>query len=139
LLKECRELAEAAIVATDLVAPACPRCAALSRPGAPWCTQCFLDLRPAAADVAPAPPPALPLATPGWPCGGCGALSSFAETECCACGLAFLSGLTGDVPAMVLPGVGDLSRLRRSQLYGLAVLAVVLVMLLTAGAALLIS
>jgi len=39
----------------------------------------------------------------------------------------------------VLPGVGDLSRLRRSQLYGLAVLAVVLVMLLTAGAALLIS
>lgn len=75
----------------------------------------------------------------GWPCGGCGARNSFEQTECCACGLAFLSGLTGDVPALVLPGVGDVSRLRRSQLYGLAIAAVVLVMLLTAVAALLVS
>ncbi len=131
---------------------ACPRCGALTRPGAPWCTQCFLDLRPAAIAVPPAPVPEpapapyvaapLPSGEPvppalGWPCSGCGTRNALDDPVCGACGLAFMSGLTGDVPALVLPGVGDLSRLRRSQLYGLAVLAVVLVMLLTAGAALL--
>jgi len=34
----------------------CPRCAALVRPGAQWCTLCYADLRPA-----PAPPPVAPL------------------------------------------------------------------------------
>lgn len=48
----------------------CPNCAALVRPGAPWCTLCYADLRPAPAqlDARPATPaldPALdPLTAP---------------------------------------------------------------------------
>jgi len=47
---------------TDLLANApasrCPACAAALRPGAPWCTLCYADLRPAPetpAEPAPAP------------------------------------------------------------------------------------
>ena len=42
----------------DLLSPAaasrCPACAAALRPGAPWCTLCYADLRPA-ADAEPEP------------------------------------------------------------------------------------
>ena len=44
---------------TVLTPPAgtrCPSCAATLRPGAPWCTLCYTDLRP----PAPVPPPAAP-------------------------------------------------------------------------------
>ena len=37
--------------------PRCPRCAALVRPEAPWCTLCYADLRPA-PEPEPAPTPA---------------------------------------------------------------------------------
>lgn len=34
-------------MASDVLAGQdCPRCRARQRPGAPWCTQCYLDLRP---------------------------------------------------------------------------------------------
>jgi len=36
----------------------CPRCAALVRPGAQWCTLCYADLRPASPQPAREPQPA---------------------------------------------------------------------------------
>jgi hypothetical protein len=37
----------------------CPRCSAHTPPGADWCTLCFADLRPPAAQEAPADPAAV--------------------------------------------------------------------------------
>ena len=37
----------------------CPSCAAALRPGAPWCSLCYADLRPAEPDPPAAAPPAL--------------------------------------------------------------------------------
>lgn len=136
-------------VAQDLVARACPRCAASARADAPWCTQCWLDLRPAApvAVAAPAPVPApAPAETPatadtaagpyappaGWPCATCGATNPLAAAACTACGADFLAQLRADEPPLlVLPGVGDLTRLGRGARTGgaLALLVVVLALL----------
>ena len=129
---------------------ACPRCAASVRPGAPWCTQCYLELRtpplPAAAPLpvpvpavvpvtlpAPAPAP-VPVVAPegerGWPCGTCGHRNPLEAAACTACGAGFLAELRADEPPLlVLPGVGDLTRLGRSARTGGA-FGVVLVLLL---------
>ena len=124
----------------------CPDCAAVARPGAPWCTQCFLDLRPApepapapAAPVpvaavptapvpaaapdpaAPARPDALPDGDPTWPCTACGSTTPLAADVCAACGSPFLAGLRAtEPPLLVLPGVGDVAALSRARRLGLA-------------------
>lgn len=133
----------------------CPSCGAALRPGSPWCTLCYADLRPkpppsahpltpdtvppnaayglAAPDpltqplldfipaavpvppVAPvpaAPRPTLPVGT--WPCATCGSPNQLEASSCSACGAGFLAGTTAR-PTLVVPGVGDLSQLTRSQ------------------------
>ena len=122
--------------------PRCPGCAAAVRPGAPWCTQCYLDLRaptPAApapvtpgapgAPVAPvAPVSVLPDGGPTWPCTACGAANPLSAAACAACRSPFLAGLREtDPPLLVLPGVGDVSALSRGRRLGLAATAVLVV------------
>lgn len=95
---------------------------------------------PAAAGRAPEPARAAPAATQvgeattaGWPCAGCGAANPVELDACAACGLGFLSGLRKtEPPLLVLPGVGDLTKLSRAQRLGVAGTVVLAVVLLTA-------
>jgi len=138
---------------------ACPACGAALRPDAPWCTLCFADLCPApgpAAARAPAPAadpasaaaraavavgtddaragtqPVAPVLGdgPSWPCSRCAAANGYERDTCRACGASFLAAVKDDeAPLLVLPGVGDLSRLGRPQrlLLALGVVLAVLV------------
>jgi len=161
----------------DLLANApasrCPACAAALRPGAPWCTLCYADLRPApepAPALAPAPArqprfdpltaPAEVLGLPGrhaaadglgpaagppptaaaawWPCSACGTGNPLTESVCSACGTGFLAGVReAEGPLLLVPGVGDLAALSRTQRLGMAAGLVVMVSLITAILALL--
>jgi hypothetical protein len=170
-------------------AAACPACGAALRPGSPWCTLCYADLRPpeerpvqpAAAPAAPAPTPVgdpltqplidflpgavplpsapvdpilapaapavpaasalhAPLEPPGaeatWPCTTCGTRNPLASDRCAACQAPFLSKVAAEGrQAMVLPVVGDLTRLSRSQrligAFGVVLVLVVFVALVT--------
>lgn len=128
----------------------CPHCRASVRPGAPWCTLCHADLRPApepvaavAEPVAPVAPavrpvdpltapaaalglPAPPGAEPTWPCTTCGAANPLAANACTACGAGFLAGLRDtESPLLEIPGVGDLTKMSRAQRLGIAFGAVV--------------
>jgi hypothetical protein len=77
--------------------------------------------------------PRLERATAGWPCSGCGTVNGVELDACAACGTGFLAGLKRDEPPLlVLPGVGDLTRLSRGQRLGLA-LGVVLLFVLLVG------
>ena len=149
----------------DLLSPAavmrCPACAAALRPGAPWCTLCYADLRLAAApepspvasppsayaamDVDPLTAPAETLGLPAgreavpepsassWPCTACETSNPFTVSVCAACGSAFLAGLReAEGPLLELPGVGDLTRLSRGQRLGLAAGVVLAISVLTA-------
>ena len=122
------------------VAPVrCPSCGAARKPAAPWCTQCYADLR-----AAPAPPvrsgaPDVPRpqrAPSGWPCTTCGLVNELARPTCAACGTAFLAALR-DGGSAVSAGA-RLVRLpaRRRVLLALS-LAVVLAGALLLGAVLL--
>ncbi|TAL20802.1 MAG: hypothetical protein EPN99_08795 [Frankiales bacterium] len=120
----------------------CPHCRASIRPGAPWCTLCHADLRPA-PEPEPAPAPVVrpvdPLtapaallglpaqagAEPTWPCTTCGAANPIAATACTACGAGFLAGLRDEAPLLEIPGVGDLTKMSRAQRLGIAFGAVV--------------
>ncbi len=149
----------------DLLSPAavmrCPACAAALRPGAPWCTLCYADLRLAAApepepvvarvtargdvglDPLTAPAQALGLpashaavpepAASSWPCTACETSNPYAVSVCAACGSAFLAGLReAEGPLLELPGVGDLTKLSRGQRLGLAAGVVLAISVLTA-------
>lgn len=148
----------------DLLSPGaamrCPACAAALRPGAPWCTLCYADLRPAvlapepvvartaASPVAgfdpltapaealglPAPVAATPeSATTSWPCTACEASNPYSVSVCGACGTAFLGGLReAEGPLLEIPGVGDLTKLSRGQRLGLAAGVVLAISVLTA-------
>jgi hypothetical protein len=125
----------------------CPHCRGAVRPDAPWCTQCWADLRaapePESALVArhAAPDPALPpsadgpgRSAAGWPCSACGATNAVELDTCAGCGTGFLATLRADEPPLLLlPGVGDVTRLGRAQRLGLgaavALTAVLLVLL----------
>ena len=146
----------------------CPQCRAAVRPDAPWCSQCYTDLRPAPASAPaaalPIPPTAsygppaldpliaapellglpglIPVATPDptWPCATCGAGNPLAASACTACGAGFLAGLReAEGPLLELPGVGDLTRLSRAQRLGLAGGVVLTFVVLTALLGLLLS
>lgn len=148
-------------------APRCPSCGALVRADAPWCTQCFFDLRPAPEPL-PDPAPAVaarvpvapsypdPLSAPivdpldgptpaaepprGWPCATCGETNPFEATACLACGAGFLSAVRdGEAPLLMLPGVGDLTRMGRGQRLALAGGVVLVFVLVTLVIGLLLS
>ena len=129
----------------DISAPAarvderCPHCRGAIRSDAQWCTQCWVDLRPAPEPVAAAPAlapvgsapgiglQAAPASDPsrprhrGWPCSGCGAVNDVELDACVACGTGFLAGLRRDeAPLLALPVVGDVTRLSRSQRLAMA-------------------
>jgi hypothetical protein len=138
----------------------CPHCRGAVRPGAPWCTQCWTDLRPAPE---PAPAVEAPVVSPAvaqpagpvavvqppeaavtedddapavtWPCSRCGQANALELSACSACGSGFLAAVrSDDPPLLVLPVVGDVGRLSKGQRYGLsagiAFLAVLLVVVL---------
>jgi hypothetical protein len=126
----------------------CPHCRGAVRPDAPWCTQCWAGLRPAPEpEPAPvarhaAPDPAPPLSAvdgpgrsaAGWPCSACGVTNGVELDACSGCGTGFLATLRADEPPLLLlPGVGDVTRLGRAQRLGLgaavALTAVLLVLL----------
>jgi hypothetical protein len=116
----------------------CPACGAALRPGAPWCTLCYADLRPAPADAAPEPsyappsPPPVPAEGPTWPCATCDAPNPLGYGACGACGSGFLSVLREqEGPLLELPGVGDITRLAKPQRFALAGGAVLAAVLLT--------
>lgn len=154
---------------------ACPACGAALRPGSPWCTLCYHDLRPpepvqASQPIRPAtlpttaPPNAAygpvaadPLTQPlidflpapggpapgpeavrlrpavasegaSWPCATCGSPNPLNETCCAVCGAEFLAAVRKR-PSLVLPVVGDLGRLSRSQRLWAAFVAAMVVIL----------
>jgi hypothetical protein len=124
----------------------CPRCGAAVKPGDPWCTLCYADLRPPAAPVDPPaavaaaptydplsdPLPAAPVAGPTWPCSACGTVNPIERDTCAGCGLPFLSGLREqEAPLLELPVVGDITRLGRGQRFALAGGVVLVFVLLT--------
>ena len=112
----------------------CPHCGGAVRPGAPWCTQCWTDLRPApepepepepvqaavTADLAGAPA-AVPAPRdgavgPGWPCTACGEHNGVDRDTCAVCGSSLFALMRqGEKPLLVLPLVGDLTKLSRAQ------------------------
>lgn len=73
----------------------CPRCGAVVKPGADWCTLCYADLRPPPAPVV-RPSPAVAPRPAGAQTGAALALSELVD---------------GDVPLSVRLGVGDSVRL----------------------------
>jgi hypothetical protein len=76
------------------------------------------------------PPPAEPAADPTWPCSSCGAINPLAATHCAVCGAAFLAGVAAESrAALVLPVVGDLTKMSRAQrLLGAVTVVVILVL-----------
>lgn len=116
----------------------CPACGAAVRPESLWCQLCHLDLRP------PPEPPVVvvepsapePESVPaegadallgrharaaGWPCAACGGNNDLGSTSCTTCGSGFLATLQSDSqPALRLPVLGDLSKLGRPAMFGLA-------------------
>jgi ribosomal protein L40E len=123
----------ATLTARDHPLRTCPACGAALRPGAPWCTLCYADLRPAPGPgPSAAPPDPAPTAGPAWPCGTCGAANPLDLDTCGACGSGFLSALREqEGPLLELPGVGDLTRLGRPQRLALAGAAALGVALMT--------
>lgn len=144
----------------------CPACGAAVRSGAPWCQLCHRDLRPAPAPVAarlaladqqpdakpgtrpddPSGGTTAPAAreschagpSPTWPCVVCGVDNDLEAPACTGCGAGFLAALRrADQPVLLLPGVGDVTRMSRAARLGLAVGLGLLVALLLVGLALL--
>jgi len=82
----------------------------------------------AVADPLTAPlPVSAPSSTPTWPCLACGARMAMAEDACHDCGRPFLPG--DSMPALSLPGVGDVRKLDKMQRAFLTVGGVFAVML----------
>jgi len=97
----------------------------------------LLPAAPAAAPVAPpvaVPAPAAPVHAPAhaaeaeWPCTRCGARNALTANACRDCGSPFLGG-AADAPVLVLPGVGDLTKLSRGHRAAVAVGVVMAVLL----------
>lgn len=128
----------------------CPQCRGLVRPDAPWCTQCWTDLRPAppvprVVDLPVGPPAAAgPASGPadvvapalvkrglgGWPCTVCSAVNAVELDACAECGSGFLAGASSADAGLVVPGLGDLTKVSRTQRLALAVGAALLFMVL---------
>lgn len=109
----------------------CPGCGAALRPAAPWCTQCFLDLRTPVPAPPDQPPVALPTTVPptaGWPC-PCGASNDLLQDACASCGSGLFDALRGDAAGLLrVPVLGDVAGVSKVRL-GLAALVVLPVLL----------
>ena len=70
-------------------------------------------------------PPVAGVKLAGWPCLGCGAVMPMSESVCSSCHRPFLA--TDDMPALVVPGVGDLRSMDRAQKIAVMVVAAVLI------------
>jgi hypothetical protein len=75
------------------------------------------------APVMKAPPLARAPLT-AWPCVGCGEQVPLAENACTRCGRPFLPA--DELPALAVPGVGDITRMDRTQRMVIALVAAVL-------------
>jgi hypothetical protein len=145
----------------------CPSCGASVRVDAPWCSLCHADLRPA-PEPSPVQPevvvdpltaplldlvlprvevpvlePEVPVAAPApeayWPCARCESPNAITANMCGTCGYGFLGA--PDRISLVLPVVGDVTKLSRAQRFGVAaavvavfVIPLALVTLLMTGA-----
>jgi hypothetical protein len=139
----------------------CPKCGAAVRIGDPWCTLCYADLRPPAPDPVPEPalPPEAavdeapayrplpvsgpdpltapldvvtsPVSGPSWPCPACGTVNPMADDVCSTCGRHFLAGARDDSPLLELPVIGDITKLSRGHRVGIAIGAVLAIVILT--------
>jgi hypothetical protein len=127
------------------------------RPEATFCGQCYADFRPAppVAPMVPAPtaaygpaaadpltaplldvvlpPAAVPASSPskptGWPCSRCEHLNDFADLLCTTCASPFLAKVAEETAVTIrLPLVGDLSRYGRGQRAGIALAALLIVL-----------
>lgn len=117
-------------------APAADPAAAAARAPAPAADPASAAARAAVAvgtdDVRAGTQPVAPVLGdgPSWPCSRCAAANGYERDTCRACGASFLAAVKDDeAPLLVLPGVGDLSRLGRPQrlLLALGVVLAVLV------------
>jgi hypothetical protein len=91
------------------------------------------DLVPAQADRGRHAGPA-----PTWPCAVCGQDNDLDSPACTGCGAGFLSALRRlDEPVLLVPGIGDVTRMSRAARLGLAVALGLLVALLLVGLVLL--
>ena len=144
----------------------CPACGAALRPGAPWCTLCYADFRPAPVELPielpielpvepavavaaydpltdPAPPAPGDVSVeggPSWPCSSCGSPNSIELSVCGSCGAGFLASIADRAgPTLVLPVIGDVMGLSKSQRMALALGAVLVVVALTLLAGLLLG
>ena len=92
----------------------------------------LLPAAPVTAPAPEAPAPAVPVAeapgTAAWPCTRCGTRNALTADICRDCGSSFLGGAS-DGPALVLPGVGDITKLSRGQRTTLAVALILAVVL----------
>ena len=59
-----------------------------------------------------------------WPCSRCGGRNALDRDSCGACGAGFLAAVREAESGLVLPVVGDLTRMSRGRRMGLAVAAV---------------
>lgn len=113
--------------------PAPPAADPLTQPLIDFLPSSVLPPAPGAPAPAPAPGPAVaeqPTAERTWPCTSCGTANPLAATQCVACGAAFLAAVAADSrAALVLPVVGDLTKMSRSQrLLGAFTFVIVLVL-----------
>ena len=132
----------------------CRQCAAALRPGAPWCTQCYVPVgagpdRAEAPPVASAPAVVVPahrtgsdeppaVAVGSWPCDACGTANPLTAAACTTCGAVFLARAREGRPTLVLPLLGDVAALTPLRLVPLAlVLAGALLLAALVGGALL--
>ena len=126
-------------MAPDLPAdpPRCPACAAAVRPDAPWCTQCWLDLRTPAPAPVPVDVPVDGTEPAGWPC-SCGARNPVEDDACAACWAGLFTVLrSGSGAVLAVPVLGDVAGLSNLQLaLAAGALLPVLVALLLAALAL---
>lgn len=136
---------------TGLDVERCGHCGGSVRAGAPWCTLCLTPTRAAVAVPEPPVRPVRPSRPRGkhaapsdedlavWPCATCDSPNPLEASACTTCGAGFLEAVArAEPPLLVLPGVGDASRLGRLHWTGLgAALLLVLLVVLVAGGALL--
>ena len=94
---------------------------------------------PAAAASEPAAP-AKPTKPTGWPCSRCDALNDFEAPLCGTCGSSFLAQVSDETKlSIVLPVVGDLGRYSRGQRAGIALGAIIVLLIPVALLTLLLS
>ena len=77
-----------------------------------------------------APVPAQPTKTATWPCSRCDAVNELTAVVCHICSAPFLVTVAEESKvALVLPGIGDISRYGRGQRAGIAFMALMIILI----------